>query len=207
MPRSARSATDAALASVMRADSVISSHTQSGSMPLSSMADATAPTRPWRAELAGREVHRHLDGGRRRRHRPAPPPGHVVERLLHDGRADRDDEARLLGEVDEVAGRDHARDRGGPSGPAPRSRRPARRPATRPAGTRRGTRCAAARDGGRCRCASRRTTDARAVASKRSTRLRPRSLARYIAASASCTRLSPLRPSRSAMAMPMLVLT
>ena len=45
------------------------------------------------------------------------------------------------------------------------------------------------------------------MASKRSTRLRPRSLARYMAASASCTRLSPLMPSRSAMAMPMLALT
>ena len=122
MPRSARSVTDAAFVSVMRADSVISSHTQSGAMPVS-LDGVRHRARPGPVCRAGGPTGsptpgcEPADGGPAWRRQRATRSN--ASRITAD--ADRHDEPGLLGQVDELGRRDQAPVGVLPAQPAPRT--------------------------------------------------------------------------------------
>ena len=172
----------AASGSASTALSVISRHSSFGSRPLSvervSTTVATkSPSASWRGETLTETV-----SGRSTR---AHPLGRLAAGLLDDPRADRDDQAGLLGDRDERPAGRPCRAPGAPSGSAPRRRRSCRR-SCRPAAGRRSfssPRSSALR---RPPSRSRRSMAfSRIESSKISQRALPSSFARYMAASAS----------------------
>ena len=102
--RSASRVATVAEVALISAVSVISRMSRDGSSPAHASASSTAPTKPGLLDLAGRHVDAHEQA--RRRDAGLLPRHRALAGLAHDPAADRQDRAVLLGDLDELAGRD-----------------------------------------------------------------------------------------------------
>ncbi len=131
--RSSSSLTTAISGSSISIDSVISSVSSSGSRPDSASASRTSEITSLCCSCLTDRLTQMYSGGSLG---PQPLHRHGLQaRLAQHPASDRDDQAGLLGERDEVAGLRRARARGGASAAAPPSRRRGRRRGARSAGS------------------------------------------------------------------------
>ena len=170
-----------AVTSSMRTLSVISSQRASAGSCARARASATTAMRSGSANWRARKVDRHPQPGPAGR----PPGGQLPAGLAQHPPAERQDQAALLGQGDELGRVAPGRARDGPSAPAPRRPSPPSRRRRRSAGS--GARSSPAPMAVRSdRSISRRSSMRRRIsASNSSMRDRPRSLARYMATSES----------------------